>query len=93
MAVRRQQAAQDATWLTSLATTIDKESPPTSVISNLGSDPWWLDVKTANTFQSDMTGQVMDVVDLEGMIGALETAKATFVGAYSTSSPWDSITD
>ncbi|MHB1547808.1 MAG: hypothetical protein ACYCX8_03600, partial [Acidimicrobiales bacterium] len=47
------------------------------------------DVETANTGQSDLT---MNVADLQGMIAGLEAAGATSVGAYSTSSQWDSIT-
>jgi len=54
-----------------------------------GSYPWWLDVETANTWQSDTT---MNVADLQGMIGAFQAAGVTTVGAYSTSSQWDSVT-
>jgi hypothetical protein len=50
--------------------------------------PWWLDVETANSWQADTT---MNVADLEGMVAALQAAGATTVGAYSTSTQWDSI--
>ncbi len=82
-------AAQDASWLAAAAAAIDSQSPPVSVSGGAGGYPWWLDVETANTWQSDTT---MNVADLQGMIAGLESAGATTVGAYSTSSQWTSIT-
>jgi len=54
--------------------------------------PWWLDVETANTWQSGTGGQAMNVADLQGMVAALQAAGATTVGVYSTTSQWDAIT-
>ncbi|TAN19974.1 MAG: hypothetical protein EPN30_11260 [Actinomycetota bacterium] len=82
-------AAQDTNWLAAAANAINKQSPPVVVASTAGSYPWWLDVETANTWQSDQT---MNVADLQGMIAGLEDAGAITIGAYSTSSQWDTIT-
>jgi hypothetical protein len=82
-------AAQDASWLGSAAAAINNQSPPVTVEGTAASYPWWLDVETANTWQSDTT---MNVADLQGMIAGLQTAGATVVGAYSTALQWDSIT-
>jgi hypothetical protein len=85
-------ASQDAAWLTSAAGEINVQSPPTLVSTSPGSYPWWLDVETANTWQSGTTGQAMNVADLQGMIAALNAASVATVGAYSTSSQWNTIT-
>lgn len=82
-------ASQDASWLEAAATSINSQSPPVTVAGGAGSYPWWLDVETANTWQSDIT---MNVADLQGMIAGLEAAGATTVGAYSTPNQWDTIT-
>ncbi len=82
-------ASQDASWLTAAASAIDGQSPPVSVPGAAASYPWWLDVETANTWQSDTT---MNVADLQGMIAGFQAAGATTVGAYSTTSQWNSIT-
>jgi len=82
-------AGQDAQWLTSAAGAINAQQTTTTVPATPGSYPWWLDVETANTWQSDTA---MNVADLQGMIAAFEAAGVTNVGAYSTSSQWDSIT-
>jgi hypothetical protein len=82
-------AAQDATWLAAAAAAIDSQSPPVSVTGAAGSYPWWLDVETSNTWQSDVT---MNVADLQGTIAGLHAAGATTVGAYSTTSQWTSVT-
>ncbi|WP_276981986.1 hypothetical protein [Ferrimicrobium acidiphilum] len=85
-------ATQDAAWLTSAANAIDGQNPPTIVPTSPGSYPWWLDVETANTWQSDTTGQAMNVADLQGMVAALKVSSVAAVGAYSTSSQWNAIT-
>lgn len=85
-------ASQDSLWLTSAATSIDAAGAPVHVPTSPGSYPWWLDVETANTWQVGVAGQAMNVADLQGMIAALEAASVPTVGAYSTSSQWDSIT-
>ncbi len=82
-------ATQDANWLTGAATAINNQSPPVTVAETAASYPWWLDVETANTWQSDKT---MNVADLQGMIAGLDTAGAGTVGAYSTAYQWDTIT-
>ncbi len=82
-------ATQDASWLGAAAAAVNSQSPPVAVAGTAASYPWWLDVETANTWQSDTT---MNVADLEGMIAGLQAAGASTVGAYSTSSQWDSIT-
>jgi len=87
-------ASQDAVWLTSAANAIDSQSPPITVASTPGSYSWWLDVETANTWQSGTSGQAMNVADLQGMIAALYDAGGAVgkVGAYSTSFQWGQIT-
>ncbi len=82
-------ATQDASWLGSAAAAINSQSPPVTVAGTPASYPWWLDVETANTWQSATT---MNVADLQGMIAGLQVAGATTVGAYSTASQWDTIT-
>ena len=82
-------ATQDADWLTSAATSINNQTPPVTVAATAGSYPWWLDVETANTWQSDTT---MNVADLQGMIAGLQSSGATTVGAYSTTLQWTTIT-
>lgn len=82
-------ATQDSQWLTQAADAIDGQSPPVSVSATPGAYPWWLDVETANTWQSDLT---MNVADLQGMIAGLQSVGVTSVGVYSTSTQWDSIT-
>jgi hypothetical protein len=82
-------AEQDAAWLVSAANAINGQESTVAVSDAPGSYPWWLDVETANTWQSNTT---MNVADLQGMIAALQGAGVTTVGVYSTSSQWDSIT-
>lgn len=82
-------AAQDATWLADAASAIDGQSPPVTVAGTAGSYPWWLDVETANTWQSDTA---MNVADLQGMVAALQADGAGTVGVYSTSAQWGTIT-
>jgi len=88
-------AIQDMLWL--IAT------PTSSGVSNLPSTYWWwLDVETANTWESGVSGLANNVADLRGMVAALkstaETASGvplggvTTVGIYSTSSQWGQIT-
>jgi hypothetical protein len=82
-------ATQDASWLASAAQAINGQSPPDAVPATASSYPWWLDVETANTWQSNTA---MNVADLQGMIAGLSAAGAGKVGAYSTSSQWDTVT-
>lgn len=82
-------AQQDATWLTGAADAVNGQKATVAVPATPGSYPWWLDVETSNTWQSDTT---MNIADLQGMIAALQAAGVATVGAYSTSSQWDTIT-
>lgn len=81
-------ATQDANWLSAAAAAVNSQSPPVTVPGTAASYPWWLDVETANTWQSDTA---MNAADLQGMIAGLKNAGATTVGAYSTSSQWGTI--
>ncbi|WP_249018656.1 hypothetical protein [Conexibacter sp. S30A1] len=82
-------AAQDAAWLAAAASAINDQQPQVTVNGSAGSYPWWLDVETANTWQSNTA---MNVADLQGMIAGLKAAGAATVGAYSTASQWDTVT-
>jgi hypothetical protein len=86
---------QDMLWL--IAT------PTSAGVSNLPSTYWWwLDVETANTWESGSSGLANNVADLRGLVAALkntvETASGvqlggvTTVGIYSTSYQWGQIT-
>jgi hypothetical protein len=88
-------AIQDMLWLA---------QTPASVSTLPSSYWWWLDVETANTWESGTSGLANNVADLRGMVAALkntvETASGsgvrlggvTAVGIYSTSSQWSQIT-
>ncbi len=82
-------ATQDATWLTTAAETINDQETTTSVADTASAYPWWLDVETANTWQSDTT---MNVADLQGMIAGFQAAGAGSFGVYSTAAQWTTIT-
>lgn len=59
--------------------------------TNPSSYPWWLDVETANTWESGSTLALQkNVADLEGMVASLQ-AKGATVGLYSTSTQWNQI--
>lgn len=65
--------------------------------SQLYSFPVWLDVETANSWQSGSAGLAMNVAALQGMVDAVKAAasaaSATWsVGVYSTASQWNQIT-
>jgi len=85
-------AAQDVSWLVNAANAIKAQSAPVTVAATPGSYPWWLDVETANTWQTGTSGQLMNVADLQGMIGALQVAGVATVGVYSTPFQWTQIT-
>jgi hypothetical protein len=85
-------AAQDASWLTEEAAAVDGQHPAVSVSDQAGAYPWWLDVETANSWQSGASGQQMNVADLQGMVAGLEAAGVTRIGVYSTSSQWETVT-
>lgn len=50
---------------------------------------WWLDVETMNTWNSDV---LQNQKSLQGSYDALSAAGATTIGAYSTTSQWQSVT-
>jgi hypothetical protein len=87
-------AIQDMLWLIA--------SPTSAGVSNRPSTyGWWLDVETANTWESG-SGLANNVADLRGMVAALKNTVekasgvqlggATSVGIYSTSYQWGQIT-
>lgn len=55
----------------------------------LGSDKWWLDVETVNSWSND---GVQNQKSLQGEYDALIANGATTVGVYSTTAQWQSIT-
>jgi len=63
---------------------------------NLYAYPVWLDVETANSWQTGSNGLAMNVADLQGMVDAVRaaagTASAAPIGIYSTSYQWNQIT-
>jgi hypothetical protein len=77
-------AVQDMDWLTQAATGV-------GVASTASAYRWWLDVETANSWETGTTGLADNVADLQGMVAAFETGAAT-VGIYSTTSQWNQIT-
>ncbi len=88
-------AVQDAGWLKAEADAIDAQVAPgsTGPVSDLASSySWWLDVETANTWQSGTSGLAMNVADLQGMVAGLGASGVTTIGVYSTSSQWSTIT-
>ena len=88
-------ATQDVGWLAAAAGEINTQLKSTTAPTSPGAYPWWLDVETANTWQSGSTGIEMNVADLQGMVSALQFLGATtapdVVGAYSTSYQWGQI--
>ena len=80
-------ATQDAAWLTQAARQVGLNQSPAAY-------PWWLDVETANSWQSGASGLAMNVADLQGMVAGLNAASVatTSVGIYSTASQWSTIT-
>ncbi len=85
-------ASQDLMRLVNAAGAINKQETTLSISSSPSQYGWWLDVETANSWQSGSSGQEMNAADLQGMYDALTSASsATKVGIYSTSSQWSSI--
>lgn len=56
-----------------------------------GDYPWWLDVETANSWESGTAGLVNNLAVLQGMVDAFHHAGVTTVGVYSTSYQWGQI--
>ena len=85
-------ATQDAAYLQAAAQAIDAQSPPVTVPTTPASYPWWLDVETANTWQTGSSGQAMNVAVLQGIVAGLTAAGAPSVGIYSPPNQWVAIT-
>lgn len=67
----------------------------TATGKQLYSFPTWLDVETANSWQTGTYGLAMNVADLQGMVAAIDAADSSgtpTVGIYSTSYQWGVIT-
>ena len=79
-------AVADVLWLESTTGTGFSTAP--------SSYPWWLDVETANTWESGSSGALANnTADLEGMVAALQAfGGVASVGVYSTSYQWGVIT-
>ena len=58
-------------------------------IANIHSPSWWLDVETSNTWNTNV---VQNQNSLQGEHDSLMSHGATTVGAYSTTTQWQSIT-
>lgn len=78
-------AVQDMDWLTAAAIQV-------GVASSVSAYPWWLDVETANSWETGTSGLANNVADLQGMVAAFKAGGATTVGIYSTSYQWGQIT-
>ena len=53
---------------------------------------WWLDIETANSWQSGTSGQAMNLADVQGMYAAEAGGSAGgYVGVYTTSTQWSQI--
>jgi hypothetical protein len=57
-------------------------------VSNPGSYRWWLDVETANSWESSTQN---NRADLEGMVAYFQSIHSGAVGIYSTTSQWGKI--
>ena len=78
-------------FLTSASTALQFLSA--SVSGNASSYQWWLDVETANTWQSGSANALaMNDAVLEGMLQYLKSLNVTLVGIYASSSSWQTIT-
>ena len=88
-------ATQDGTWLTQEAQAVAAQESTVTVAAQPSAYVWWLDVETANSWQSGTTGLQMNVADLEGMVQGFRDAGVTAAGAvgvYSTTYQWTTIT-
>jgi len=81
-------AVSDMDWLAQAATQLSLSGSATGASGY----PWWLDVETANSWETGTTGLANNVADLQGMVDALKAGGVTTVGIYSTSYQWGQIT-
>ncbi|MHB1525082.1 MAG: hypothetical protein ACYCZN_02170 [Candidatus Dormibacteria bacterium] len=88
-------AVQDGTWLTQAATAVNtalaKAGSSSTLPTSPSSYPWWLDVETANSWQSGTNGLAMNGADIQGMLAGLGSFGSTSIGIYSTSYQWGQI--
>ena len=88
-------ATQDGAWLTQEAQAVSAQESSVAVAAQPSAYVWWLDVETANSWQSGTAGLQMNVADLQGMVQGLTDAGvsgAGAVGVYSTRYQWSTIT-
>ncbi len=62
------------------------------VASSASAYRWWLDVETANSWETGTSGLANNVADLQGMVAAFTFGGVTTVGIYSTTYQWGQIT-
>lgn len=79
-------AVADMDWLTQEANQL------VGIPAAASAYPWWLDVETANSWETGTAGIANNVADLQGMVAALKAGGATTVGIYSTTYQWGQIT-
>jgi hypothetical protein len=80
-----------ASFLTSASNALQADGA--SVSGNAGSYQWWLDVETANTWQSGSASALaMNDAVLEGMLQYLKGLGVTVVGVYASPNSWQTIT-
>jgi hypothetical protein len=77
-----QKAEADVDWLRRAAR---RDQLPTQP----GAYPFWLDVETTNSWQNST---LLNTVDLEGMVYALQLAGVKRLGVYAFTPQWDQIT-
>lgn len=62
------------------------------ISSNPQAYQWWLDIETANSWQSGTSGQAMNFADVRGMDAAEAGGPAGgYVGVYTTAAQWGQI--
>lgn len=77
-----QRAQADLAWLSQAAA-------QARISESIRSVPVWLDVETSNTWQASTE---LNLVDLQGMVAALQTAGMTQLGVYGIGAEWLEIT-
>jgi len=82
-------ARQDMEWLTGAASALSAAGVTASGAPR--DYTWWLDVETANSWETGTMGLLNNVADLQGMVATFEAAGAS-VGIYSTTYQWGVIT-
>jgi len=77
----------------------DSYADAAAVVPSAGTDDWWLDVETGNSWQTlesaygqTAVARANDIAALQGEVDALKDSNVTSVGFYSTSYQWGQIT-